>query len=363
MQLLNNNARTRSMTQRRIVMAVMMVVMFFVIPTADLSAQRAGANGKSDSDKPKPRVVQLKTKDGFVLKAFYVPSEKGKDAVTVLLVHEMGGQASPYLEMVQTFSKAGFAVLVPVYRGHGDSTSYVDARGKAHKIDRSRMNKSDIQKIISIDLEKAKQFLKEENDAGNLNLNALVVVGVEDGCVLAANWAQVDWSFPSVGAIKQSQDVKALVLISPERLMKGISIDRALKDNNLLNLPIMIVASTGGAKARDTRRIAKTMENVKKRRSGGEAVGLKLLSRKTALSGPALIGQDKTISNEIAKFIQQNVPITDTDNPWIDRTRLTASPKWDRFPSLSTPLGRLPACHEKADDKPLSRSCGAVCSD
>ena len=70
--------------------------------------------------------------------------------------------------------------------------------------------------------------------------------------------------FPSVGAIKQSRDVKALVLISPQRILKGVPLDPALKDANIMNLPMMIVASTGGPEAKDTRRIAKTIENQKK---------------------------------------------------------------------------------------------------
>ncbi len=314
MQPLNN------LTRFRIITVFCLTVWMLALACPATFAQRKTTAGK-DSEKPKPRVVKLKTKDGFVLQALYVPSDKGKKAVTVLVVHEFGGQASPYVEMVQTLSKAGFAVLVPVYRGHGESTFYLDSRGKEHKIDRSRMNKGDIQKIVGVDLEKAKQFLKGENNQESLNLNALVVIGVKDGCVLAANWAKVDWSFPSVGAIKQSRDVKALVLISPQRILKGVPLDPALKDANIMNLPMMIVASTGGPEAKDTRRIAKTIENQKKRRGGGTAKGFYMLTKKTSLSGPALIGQDKSISSEIVKFIKEHVPITDDDNPWIDRSR------------------------------------------
>ena len=58
---------------------------------------------------------------------------------------------------------------------------------------------------------------------------------------MASHWAARDWSFPSVGRMKQGQDVKALVMISPEKQIKGVAIDPVLKDPNLLNLPILIV--------------------------------------------------------------------------------------------------------------------------
>ena len=103
------------------------------------------------------------------------------------------------------------------------------------------MSRKDAEAVVAMDLEKAKGFLKTENNDGYLNLNALVVVGVGEGSVLGSLWAMRDWSFPSLGSVKQGQDVKALVLISPEKQIKGLPLEPALNDN-LLQLLTMIIA-------------------------------------------------------------------------------------------------------------------------
>ncbi len=121
----------------------------------------------------------------------------------------------------------------------------------------------------ALDLEKAKAFLKEENNEENLNLNALVVIGVREGCVMAAHWAQRDWSFPSVGRMKQGQDVKCLVLISPEKQIKGIGIDPTLTNANLIQLPMMIVAGESSPEAAEAERVAKRVEAVEETNGQG----------------------------------------------------------------------------------------------
>ena len=61
--------------------------------------------GKDEAEKP--RAVELVTKDGMKLSAAYFPSNKGKDAKTVLLVHEWRGQSSPYKKLVFALREAG----------------------------------------------------------------------------------------------------------------------------------------------------------------------------------------------------------------------------------------------------------------
>ncbi|MCP4499062.1 MAG: alpha/beta hydrolase, partial [Deltaproteobacteria bacterium] len=137
------------------------------------------ACAQDDKDEePKLRTVELKTKDGMRLRAFYLPSNKGKAAKTVLLVHEWKGQASPYGKLVSALRDAGCAVLVPDYRGHGGSREQPTSKGTKAEMDTSKMSKRDIENIVKYDLEKAKSFLKGENDNESLNLNAMVVIGV-----------------------------------------------------------------------------------------------------------------------------------------------------------------------------------------
>ncbi|TWU07629.1 alpha/beta hydrolase [Stieleria varia] len=274
---------------------------------------------KTKKEKPKPRPVKLRTKDGLELQAFYFPSDLEKKAIPVLLIHEWQGQPSPYVNLVKALNAAGCAVLVPQYRGHGNSKTYIDASGKEQEFNVATMNKRDIQNIIMYDLEEAKRFLKEENNEGKLNLNALCVIGVREGCVLAANWAQRDWRFPSVGSKKQGQDVKALVLISPEKLLKGIPIDPPLSDPNLLRLPTLIVSGQSSPSSDTADRIHKRLKVVKTKLGGGTLSGLEEVIAKESLDAPALVMQSSTVVPAIVKFVTTSIEVDEFNNPWIDR--------------------------------------------
>jgi pimeloyl-ACP methyl ester carboxylesterase len=275
---------------------------------------------KKKSAPPKPRPVTLPTKDGLELSAFYFGSNKGKEAIPVLLVHEWKGEIKFYGALCLALRDAGCAVLAVDYRGHGGSREYTDRSGKTKEFDLKTMNKSHVAAIANNDLEAAKAFLKTENNEGKLNLNALVVVGVRDGCVLAAGWAQTDWRFPSVGSRKQGQDVKALVLISPKRLLKGIPIENALVDPAIASLPIMIVVGDGSSEQSDTDRIHKRVEAMKKKLGGTkEPEGLNLLTVNVPLGGHALVKGAPNVIPEIIKFVTTEVEISELDNPWIER--------------------------------------------
>lgn len=284
-------------------------------------AASASAQPRSKRPDPKlqPREVTLKTRDGMKLRAFYFPSDKGKEAIPVLLIHEWQGQASPYAPIVVALQKAGCAVLAPDYRGHGKSRDAVDLRGREITLDPTTMKPADVAAIVGQDMEAAKAFLKEENNEGNLNLNALVLIAVREGCVFATNWAVNDWRFPSIGSNKQGQDVKGLVLISPEKVIRGFAIDRALRDPSLIRLPMMIVAGAESPEASEAERIGKLVEGIKKRFGGGTAEGFELVLADTNLSGPRLVKDSQQVQSSVVEFIKSNIEINDETNPWIER--------------------------------------------
>lgn len=312
----DDDEATKRNRLRVVLVYLVAIIVSGMVMAATASAQRPK---KATDPKLKPRRVSLKAKDGVQLNAFYFPSDKGKEAISVLLVHEWKGQASPYGPLVLALRNAGCAVLVPDYRGHGGSKKYVDYRGNEVTFNLAQMSKRDVENIISLDLERAKAFLKEENDEENLNLNALVVIGVREGCVMASHWAQRDWSFPSVGRMKQGQDVKCLVFISPTKQVKGIGIDPTLSNPNLIQLPMMIVAGESSPEASEAHRLAKRVEAVKRRIGRGEASGFNLLMVDTPLSGPSLVNDVSAVIPSIAKFVKSQVVISEDENPWIKR--------------------------------------------
>ena len=72
----------------------------------------------------------------------------------------------------------------------------------------------------------------KRNNEGSVNIDMLSVVAVGKTSVLAIQWVLNDWfAFPSHNAdgIKQGQDVKSLVLISPKKKLNGISLMNNIK--------------------------------------------------------------------------------------------------------------------------------------
>ena len=294
-----------------------LVVALLTVSASNSIAQTASNKKKAP---PKPGPVQLQAKDGMELSGYYFGSNKGKEAIPVLIVHEWKGEKTPYGRLCAALQSQGCAVLAMDYRGHGGSREYTDRFGKSKEFDLKTMNKGDIASIVALDLEAAKDFLVKENNEEKLNLNALVVIGSREGCVLAATWAQRDWRFPSIGSRKQGQDVKALVLLSPKRLLRGMSIDNALKDPNLARLPTMVVVGEGSAEESDAERVIRRIEVVKKKLSGKkQPEGLEVMKISQPLGGAALVQGSPKVIPEVVKFITENIEISDVDNPWIER--------------------------------------------
>ncbi|TWT73895.1 alpha/beta hydrolase [Allorhodopirellula solitaria] len=296
----------------------------FALPLAPhaVSAQRPAKPKESKQEKDpalQPRPELLTTKDGLKITAYYFPSAEGKEGIPVMIVHEWKGQAAPYLKLCTALRDAGFAAIVVEYRGHGNSKTYRDRTGTERDFNISTMGKRDTDAIVRYDLEVAKQFLKEENNAGRLNLNALCMLGVEEGAILAGYWSIRDWEIPSVGRMKQGQDVKALVYVSPEKNLHGLAMSAPATDPILMRLPTMIVAGKSSSQGSESERMGSRLETMKKRFNRGTASGFEMVLPKTNLSGPALINDDATVIPKIVKFLQENVQVSKTQNPWIER--------------------------------------------
>jgi len=290
------------------------------IMTVAWSPSAAAQRTKKAAPLPKPRAVKLPTKDGFELSGVYFGSNQEKAAVPVIIVHDWEGQKAPYGTLCLMLQQAGCAVLAFDYRGHGGSREFIDRAGRSQQLEPKTMGKREVAQIVQLDLESAKAFLRDQNNEGTLNLNALVIIGIREGSVLGAVWAQRDWKFPSVGSRKQGQDVKALVLISPERLVKGIPIDIVLGDPQIAALPIMVAYGEGSREESDSERIVKRLEASKRKLSGGrDPEGLKVLTVPQPLGGPALVTGARQVIPEIVRFVTDNVKVSDTDNPWIAR--------------------------------------------
>lgn len=190
------------------------------------------------------------TKDGVPIHLTYFPANArpgtpdAKQVAPVVLLHDHKETRAIYNALAQQLQSGGdarkkrpsFAAVVVDLRGHGESTSQVLADGSQLDLDAARLTKPGLQAMAALDMEAVRSFLIEKNDAGELNLNKLCILGAGMSASVAANWALQDWTAPPLSIGKQGQDVKALILISPRWSYNGLSFQgplrfRPLKEN------------------------------------------------------------------------------------------------------------------------------------
>ncbi|MCX7425473.1 MAG: alpha/beta fold hydrolase [Planctomycetia bacterium] len=174
---------------------------------------------------PPPEPVDMLTRDGVRLKTTFFPGTKGKETAPVILLHMFKGSRNDYRGLAPYLQAQGHAVLVPDLRGHGDSTALRDS---TKTLDADTMPRASFLGMVAGDMEECKKFLMGKNNKGELNINKLCIVGAEMGAIVAADYARLDWSWPALATGKQGQDVRALVLISPQWSSHGLQMKDAM---------------------------------------------------------------------------------------------------------------------------------------
>ncbi len=270
---------------------------------------------------PPPQTVALKrTRDGVQLSATYYPSKLEKDerkeAVPVILLHAFKGNHVDCTSLAVALQEAGCAVLVPDLRGHGQSTRRLLPDGQEKELETSLFNRQDFEAMASAeqdgggDVEVCKSFLMTRNNARELNIDKLCIVGAEMGATVAVNWAARDWSWPVlVGSGKQGQFVKALVLISPQWSFKGMTIAPAVGNREFIShLSWMIVVGEQESKAMgEAKRLNQALDRFLPtfaKASGRPCVDFH--PAPTTLQGAKLLTMPG-MTGDIARFIDQQV--------------------------------------------------------
>jgi pimeloyl-ACP methyl ester carboxylesterase len=280
------------------------------------------AQQAADASKlPPKKEISFETKDGVLLKATYYPGTKDKESVPVILLHGFRGSRRDMEKLAAALQREdGDAVIVPDLRGHGDSTRML---GTAQRLDPDRMPADHFQRMVQFDLEEVKKFLKQENNAGRLNLDKLSIVGVDMGALVATYWAQLDWSWPPLAIGKQGQDVKAMVLVSPPYTFKGLRINKPLGDNAVRERISLYFAVGSGdqAKLRETERAFRLVERFHPTASRTEDQTLFFTDDgkfETQLQGAQLLNNDQfDVINRVREFI--NLRAAAQPFPWKER--------------------------------------------
>ncbi len=264
--------------------------------------------------------MSLEAKDHLLMKVTYYPGKHGKETVPVILVHGFGGSRqdlSGLAEYLQSDAAGGCAVIVPDLRGHGNS---LQIRGVDKSLEADRLQPLEFKKMVIHDMEAVKNFLMQKNNDGELNIEKLCVVGCEMGALVAANWAKVDWSWPPLATGKQGQDVKALVLVSPPEIFKGLRMIDALTHKDVKSkLSILIAIGNGDPKSvKDANKIFDQFQRFHPAPAKVEDQDLEAFEAKTKLQGAKLVlSNEFGLPDVIAKFIDRR--LAKQALPWKDR--------------------------------------------
>lgn len=228
------------------------------------SAQRVSDRG----DKTAPKNSILTTKDGVQLGITYYASDERQEAVPVVLLHDYKESRAVFNGLARALQNPrdpespSLAVITLDFRGHGESVTALGPGNQTYKIDAAKLRNNDYMAMVNFDMEAVRKFLVGKNDAGELNLNKLCLVGVGMGANVAVCWTAKDWSAPPLAVGKQGQDVKGLVLVSPKWNYRGLSLANPLKHPAIrAQISTMIVCGVEDKKAtRDAKNIYKILE-------------------------------------------------------------------------------------------------------
>ena len=205
---------------------------FWFVSALLFSSSASGQDGKMEL--PAPVTLARTTKDGVEIKCTYYGGLAGKRTIPVIMVHDFNGQRGQFDDFARKLQKATpegtFAILVPDLRAHGESNQGHNSKGQPITLLPQNLKPADFVTMANFDLEAAKKILMEKNNAGDLNINQLAVIGAGPmGSAVALIWTLQDWSWPATLNGKQGQDVAAFVLLSPTKTYKTLNLQNAIK--------------------------------------------------------------------------------------------------------------------------------------
>jgi pimeloyl-ACP methyl ester carboxylesterase len=215
-----------------------------------------------------PENVMITTKDNVRLGATYFPSTLGRDAVPIVILHGYKEGRTAFNSLARALQTpedprlASHAVLTVDLRGHGSSTTAVDPGGLTYTLDASKLEPLDFEDMVRLDMEAVRKFLVEKNDAQQLNLNKLCLIGTGMGANVALIWAAVDWDAPPLANRKQGQDVKGLILVSPIWRQKGLPLVDSLRHPDVTSTisTMLIYGSEDSNASEDAQNVYKNFE-------------------------------------------------------------------------------------------------------
>jgi alpha-beta hydrolase superfamily lysophospholipase len=302
-------------------------------PSAPPKTPATAPKAKEEIKPPPPESSYLRTKDGWSIYCTYFgPMEgvrNGKEVVPVILLHGWEGQGAEYGRFATLLQTIGCAVAVPDLRGHGRSTSCrrPDRRTGELKDEEIKVDDLTTQDLLGMtfDVEAVKKMLMEHHNKAELNIEMLCVGGADVGAIVAINWTAMDWSWPVTPSLKQGQDVKGLILLSPRLSFKGLNAATGLA-HPAVDKGVSAMVAVGKEERReysDAKRIYSRIENGREtykdpaeRRSKQDCF---FLEAPTLLQGTRLLDPQLDVYRYIGTFLKVRFFDKADQYPWAER--------------------------------------------
>jgi pimeloyl-ACP methyl ester carboxylesterase len=156
--------------------------------------------------------VPITTADGVELDGTYFRSPKtGRDCPCIIMVHKFASDRSKsdWINLASALQNEGYAVLTFDLRGHGGSTALSSPnmfwtvpynrngiRGSSAR--KSVISYTDFRPayfpFIANDVAAARRFFEQKNDAGEVNIHRLVIIGAQEGAGLGFLFTALEYN-------------------------------------------------------------------------------------------------------------------------------------------------------------------------
>lgn len=277
-----------------------------------VAAQSQGGSSNQADAQPKTLVTQ----DGWRIHITYFNSTKGKESPVVILLHDEGENRLVWQDgFAERLQEHGFAAITVDLRKHGQSMPRRGGRG-------SELRPGDYVGMIRGDLEAVKEFIFQEHQKQKLNMRKTAIVAPGMAAPIAVNYAAYDWQkrpwddAPNFSArTPRGQDIRALVLLSPEDHLPRMPTTKALNflRNPRLGVSFLFCYGTeDGGSASNARKMHKQVAPNEKNKA-------RMLIRgyKTKRSGTGLLESAPGIEEFMLAFLTKY--LKERPGQWQDR--------------------------------------------
>jgi len=274
------------------------------------------------------RAETVSAPDKFPIRFSYYPAiaDKNPDGLSeagvVILLH---GDKGSRIVWDKGSAPAGKETFPEILQDQGYATVTVDLRKHGQSVIEGRedpIQNEDYLKMAAGDLKAVKDFLQTEHQAKNLNMGKMAVIAAGFSAPVATAFAQFDWeqkphddSPLPASRTPRGQDVKTIILLSPESAAGRLSLNKSLVYLNKQNLAVQIlVGKQDGADKGAAKNAFKACGADSKKSIGRvELLEPDLKDRGTDMLGKA----PKFVELPILMFLQKH--IKEITVPWVDR--------------------------------------------